>query len=1308
MGKLKRSDQSGSINDLTVSQGDFRGQLAVLTDSVRQLAGNREVIPGSGTVNDPLTAPYILYVNPYTGRDTFVAGDYATADSGTFADKVRRISNQRLECGYSLASPFRTVNRAVIEAAIITSRDYMDLPGSPCGDLVSIVVAAGVNNVLNGLGGAVSSEWADGFEPTDADLEAFNSSTGGVILPRGCSVISLDLRKTIIRPTYVPSPNDEASDYSNRRAIFKMTGGGYYYGFTFLDKEAADSSHHLLDCFQFASQADLNEFYGKIRTAFGGVSNTGAINNALAVPRTSEYKIVGTFPADGSQTISTDTTSGASPYVYNCSLRSEWGCCGIFADGSQVDGLKSIVVAQFTGVSLQRDLDCWQRYFASNWTSIPDYNTYITIDPDNVRMNPARRSFHIRAVNDAVIQEVSVFAIGHGVHHWAESGAQITITNSNSNFGGCAAVAEGFQPAASVSDGNWTVGRIRVAADLTEETGNVTKIYLGNIEDSQTNNTIQNQNWFNLREALQDSEVNPGIPEIVDNGGYTLRENSYLWIESPTGADYRCLLPATAWDSLNPDRLDFTGTIEDEDGNQPGDPILTGTGADTGQTFPDLAGRRVYIRRLQDSRSTDERRYSLVLNNTDAAARLPLRDYVLQTDETSVTISGQFESTALLTVLQTGGEPPSGAGVAKTANVVLRRVNAPSTWQSNKYYRSGDNVLYDNKHYIAVKDSLDVVFDPTKWGEAYVHMPTTYHAEDFGPNSQPKIIFDNDTDGLDASTTLGYNLATVWTTDTDIIAQYRSATDYQSLYSMLLSFGFSSTDAHTILLPKPKAQRDRNPGTQLDGITPPAGIVNGWDNWNVEFRRPTNIRLFGHAYEWAGYLNYTKALPKYQRELGVINKFTYYFTHVDGGRVYASGFNEEGFIVSNKGLEDLASGKTLSVDQLGADDYTIDFPTFYENLAANDLTVNNSLTLLGIVTGSPTWTQNASYLDTSDKVSIGPFGEVLPALPLSTTTQQGIIQLATAQQAQEFVRDDLAITPSTLIEALGDAVKSVVNARLSLSGSSPVPNTNQSSSTLYLHPYAGNELALYSTITLRWSVVRFSGIPSFSFSSLAGNTNYDIYIYNSGTVLSPTFAAEFVAWSGDTTPPTRGVQDGVWVRNNNPSRRLMGVLRTTSTGQSAVDLGGTIPGAGSANYPVFYLANLYNLYDAKAVYFFGSSWDVATTNWSVVPASVYATAPRISFVQASETLVTAFLDIYNNPAPNDVIVYVAPGIDTTTSPPADAFYGECQTNNTTAGSQWARSLVAGKHDIYYLYRQFSAGTVVNEHAAHGMIVTFKV
>ena len=67
-------------------------------------------------------------------------------------------------------------------------------------------------------------------------------------------------------------------------------------------------------------------------------------------------------------TIETDTVSGASPYIFNISLRSVYGMQGMHADGSKASGFRSMVVAQFTAVSLQKDDRAFVKYNESSRT----------------------------------------------------------------------------------------------------------------------------------------------------------------------------------------------------------------------------------------------------------------------------------------------------------------------------------------------------------------------------------------------------------------------------------------------------------------------------------------------------------------------------------------------------------------------------------------------------------------------------------------------------------------------------------------------------------------------------------------------------------------------------------------------------------------------------------------------------------------------------------------------------------------------------------------------------------------------------
>ena len=154
----------------------------------------------------------ILYVNP---------SDFDATDS---------YDNR----GNSLTRPFRTIQRALIESARFSYRqgrnnDKIDsttilvYPGThyidnrPGHSIQSVGGSAVFKRYINGQwqsGGAELSEFDEdtNFDIFDEEneLRKYNSVHGGVMLPRGTSIVGLDLRKTKIRPLYVPDPlNDE-------------------------------------------------------------------------------------------------------------------------------------------------------------------------------------------------------------------------------------------------------------------------------------------------------------------------------------------------------------------------------------------------------------------------------------------------------------------------------------------------------------------------------------------------------------------------------------------------------------------------------------------------------------------------------------------------------------------------------------------------------------------------------------------------------------------------------------------------------------------------------------------------------------------------------------------------------------------------------------------------------------------------------------------------------------------------------------------------------------------------------------------
>lgn len=944
MSQLKRAGQSGAL-DVAQDQAAFTEQAATMLDMLRQLGGNPSVVSGTGGEADPLNAPFTLYVDPYIGSDRFVGGAYNSreatgTDEQIIAQKLKRIELQRLECGYTPSRPFKTINRAAIEAAIITSKNWYTYSDPRAHvDCVTIVLSGGMHIVLNDPGSSSTSltSWGTAKDPTNAELIAFNPTTGGVLLPRGCSMHGQDLRKTSVRPSWVTTVVDELADYSNRRSIFKVSGTGFFFNATTMDKIGHTESVHLLDTFHPASRAELDAFYLKVQSTVG----TGAdLATALLAARPTEYQIVGPIDQTLTPTSAWDTTQGASPYIFNWSVRSDYGMGGAFWDGAKVTGLKSMVCANFTGTQQQKDMRCWQVYQSGAWVTLANtsegYQQYIDATPDNVRRNPARQSRHISAINNAYIQKVSIFGIGQSEVTMVDSGGEITDNGGNSTFGGSAALAKGYKGFAFGKDKNWAISRVRVPLNISEKTSNIRRIELGFVA-AISSSTIT------LTSGLAIDSASATNPAALRSLGYSLAAGTKIWIENPEGDDWRSTLSSSPWSSATPAAIGITAA-----------PLQSGSNAAAGSA---VIGQRVYVRRLVDTRTVAERRVSLILNNT-ASARLPQRNAVLQTDPARSggaigrVLAGGGEE--VLMVTNAGVGPTPGAGVLKTAEVTLRRGAASKTYAVDTFYRQGTIVKHAGKHWQARSEftSAGSTPDPNFWGETFVHMPSDFNPEDSVSQETPLLTIDTDTSDVDNSTTLGINWTTVWTSAGPVRDQYRTATDYLGAYGLLRALGFSDAAAHAALVPQVAANRDRDPISSVAFPTAPSGgAATGLGNWAVEFRRPSTIRLYNHQWEWAGFGNYSKAMPAVQGDMSEFNKFTYYFTSAAGGRVTPKGSNEDGFEVTPKGLEDIATGATISPESLGGqtidEAQRTDFPNGIQvggTTSLQDLTISGTTT----------------------------------------------------------------------------------------------------------------------------------------------------------------------------------------------------------------------------------------------------------------------------------------------------------------------------------------------------------------------------
>jgi len=543
-------------------------------------------------------------------------------------DASDAMSNQ----GNSQTTPFKTIQRALIEASRFS---YVPGSNNDITEKTTILLMPGEHIIDNRPGlkikdnngnaeildqanqpvtdglSKISLNLESNFDLTQEDniLYKFNSVEGGVIVPRGTSIVGLDLRKTKIRPKYVPNPTDDDVPES---AIFRITGACYFWQFSLFDGSLSDKvyvnhknfnaenfvkptfSHHKLTCFEYADGVnkdpitgitDLNMYYYKLSRAYGDATEDRKISEKFPakldgfVSKRPEFEIVGAFAPDpisisniisgdgnaantlitvttatdhgldvgtpirvkgvgesgynistnvtsisdtnprvftynlttvsdelkasnvdvsnATVIVETDTVNGASPYIFNISLRSVFGMNGMHTDGAKATGFRSMVVAQFTGVSLQKDDRAFVKYNPSTRTynsiayesktgdalasesSASNSNEVYHLDSGAI-YRKGWETRHVKISNDAILQIVSVFAIGYGVHFEGRSGSDASITNSNSNFGQLALVSDGFKRDAFLKDDRAFITHIIPPRAITTPEENIDWVSIDN------------------------------------------------------------------------------------------------------------------------------------------------------------------------------------------------------------------------------------------------------------------------------------------------------------------------------------------------------------------------------------------------------------------------------------------------------------------------------------------------------------------------------------------------------------------------------------------------------------------------------------------------------------------------------------------------------------------------------------------------------------------------------------------------------------------------------------------------------------
>ena len=1002
-------------------------------------------------------------------------GDYYV-DNSPGTSSVPALSSeegfiQRVYTGYNIVDIFES-DRAVIINVDLLDSTLTSPPASLNLGRVLYSQSGGVGNIvkikkksLNSTIWSITLEYVNGtFYLNDElyydNLAIVNPTGGGLIVPRGISIDGVDLRKVRIRPMYVPSLEGAAS---RRSAIFKVTGGTYVSLLTFTDNPQWSRSHNTVTSVTFASEAEIfgsgdeTSYYSKLNSLFNAYDGWG--NEGLE-PIRAETTIVApiagskdqrqedreenqtglpfsdsreqaeiSFPgatrlvrrdSSGGQVLALpdiNSTRSSSPYIFNCSVRSIFGLNGMWVDGALVAGFKSMVTANFTQVSLQTDPNC----FNSGYYLDPPVNKqdgvgkqYRTDTIDKYKY----RHWGFRGSSDATIQIVSCFVIGNADHFIAESGADLSITNSCSDFGDISLRGVGYKGRSfSQDEGAPSPGYI--GTRLTKIIPPLPLRY--SFEDGS-------------RPTLVDTEINTSLSiDYEKTLEYILNNKVGVQAPSPIRVYF------SNSDSVNQFTLDNPpsaaiaafGQFSYTKKTSEGDYVHAGGSARVNR-------RRIYVNGFdKDGNSilyTGEMNIansqSPGFDKLDHQSKVFFWDAALGSWYFSISTDGVVEETddldedgyllkrfdyafALKLFPGAGGTNPALADI----DFIFDR-------SSIKIVRAIDSRKNDDRVYRAILAGFSARDPATGERINQIRRPQPYYVlekQEAAPGYP-----------LNGSNTLAedpFTITQITTLDEALRPEVASVRNYTELYpgqfitylttgstarQVFSSEVFPDTDADQPELTEDPDDSITKAALKLlesrPGVyfTKPVGpstepiIVKDSPNVTQEgiligLRRPSVIRASGHTWEWTGYLNYDTAFPTFQGDpleqdfaLGKI------IVEEGGGRVYATGMNEEGSYYIGTTVFDLRSGEQFAIP-LKADSE----PGNVTNQVLNNVVIKNTLLMND---RSRIIFQEGTRIilskDTEIVASTGPITPDTRAKSYATEGYAGFVQLAKRQDIE--------------------------------------------------------------------------------------------------------------------------------------------------------------------------------------------------------------------------------------------------------------------------------------------------------------------
>jgi microcystin-dependent protein len=1063
----------------------------------------------------------------------------------------------------------------------------------------------------------VSLEYVNGtFNINDElyydNLAVVNPQTGGLIVPRGISIDGTDLRKVRLRPMYVPELTPVQNDPQiNRTAILKVTGGTYVSLLTFTDNPQYARSHATVTSVVFASQAEINgggtetPYYSRLNNLFREIDNWGAEGLEAIPAETVIVAPITTTKANRAQDIEenqtglsggdsrtnapisypgatrirdTDgsivplpdinSTRSSSPYVFNCSVRSIFGLNGLWADGSRVAGFKSMVTANFTQVSLQTDPNCFAptTYFQDPPISKESGTgkQYKTCSTDLFKY----RHFGMRGSNDATIQIVSVFVIGNSDHFVSESGADLSITNSCSDFGDISLRGIGYK-GKSFSQDEATTAPGYSGTRITNIIPPLPLKYACKRDTS--GNVINDGNCFADREGtLEDTEINTGL--IIDYNktlahtyvnrtpGGDAPSTMRIYVQNSNIASVLSLVNPPSASDIAFGQFSYTNKVSEGVWELAGGPSRANRKRIYVSGFDELGNSILYAGNLTQLNPSSSQGFSALDDRSKIFVWDPApQDYsgtpggVNDLPNTIVGPGAWYIPVTYSDILEEETDLDNDGYLLKRFDYAVRYKLLGSPSGSELVYssldfifdkspvkiiRANDKRKADDRVYRVVLEGFIKEVRGIRRPQPYYIMEKQVGVAGYPLNSGTDLLSDPLT------------ITQVRTYD-EVFRPGKLDVQFPGQYVTYLTQGSKSREVFTAdhypsqdrdypeLTEDPsdsstkvalEAMRARSGvwfsigssplGPSVTPITIKTSSSVSTPGILIGLRRPSVIRASNHTWEWTGYLNYDTAFPTFQGDpleqdfaLGKI------IVEESGGRVYATGMNEEGSYYLGTTVFDLRSGEQFAIP-LSSDSDTANVT----NQVLNNVIIRTTLLMQdgsSLVMGRDT----TLFFSNDTEFKSLTTGDIVasrnPPAVYATKSRAGLVQLADSTMIRGAkgtsatgVSDKAVVTALDLANELdvrfensvaGGAGITVSTQSLELPGGDPNdPTDNITQFSISADPSYGGYTPIGGIIMWSGSIVN---IP----------TNKGWFLCN-GQNGTPNLVNRFVVGSGGTYP----------------------------------------------------------------------------------------------------------------------------------------------------------------------------------------------